>query len=360
MEFGFGFPPRIFGVRYRDTLYSLNWIPLGGFVKMVGEEDPTNPRSFARKSIPKRTIVLLAGSSMNLLLAVVVFTVMLMLPQDTVVGSVIISGVIPDSPGGSAGLRAGDIITSIDGHRIDNHLDLIQKIMARLGGSAELTVRRGAAVSGLPISPEFGVVDSVTVVPRLNPPPLTVVEDVTDPEREISLADAQRYDRDLALGDTIEQGAIGIIIGTSNAKVATRSSPLWEAFPASLGRIQEMLLITKNVIVRWIAGGPDPGLVGPVGIAQVTGEVAKVGVSPLFELIAFISVSLGIVNLLPIPALDGGRLIFVVLEWVRRGKRISPQREGLVHLIGFALVIGLFLVMTYRDVTRIVSGDSFF
>jgi regulator of sigma E protease len=105
-------------------------------------------------------------------------------------------------------------------------------------------------------------------------------------------------------------------------------------------------------------GGPDPGLTGPIGIAQITGEVAEAGISPFFELVAIISISLGLINILPIPALDGGRLMFVLIEWARRGRRISPHREGLVHVIGFAILIGLIVVVSFFDISRILSGDS--
>ena len=359
-EFGFGFPPRIFGVTRGETVYTVNWIPLGGFVKMVGEEDPTDPRSFARQTVLKRSIVLVAGSFMNLLLPIVIFTVMFMLPHDVLVGSVVISGVSPDSPAKEAGLRSGDTIIAVDGHRVENTAEVLQQIMKRLGKSTELTVRRGAVVTGLSFSPDLMVTDTVRVTPRLNPPSHLVVDEVADPQTEVSLVEARRCNRNLEVGDTHTQGFIGVCIGLANPRIVQRTSPIWEAVPMSVGRIRDVLVITRTGISRWIAGGPDPGLAGPIGIAQVTGEVAEVGgVAPVFELMALISISLGIVNILPIPALDGGRLLFVGIEWVRRGKRISPQREGLVHLVGFAILIGLILVMSYFDVVRILNGESF-
>ena len=358
-EFGFGFPPRIFGVRYRGTLYSINWIPLGGFVRLVGEEDPTEPGSFARQPAWKRAVVLVAGSFMNLLLPVFIFSTILMLPHDAFVGTVVIAYVTPDSPAERAGLRSGDAILAVDGHHVDNHADLLQKILARLGKSTELTVRRASIITGMSVSPEFVSVDTVTVVPRLNPPIHEVVEEVIDPENEISLTDARRLNRDTKLGDKFAQGYIGIGIGTANVKIVKRTFPIWEAVPMSFGRIRDVIVISKNGLARWIVGGPDPGLVGPIGIAQVTGEVAKAGVAPVFELIALISISLGVVNLLPIPALDGGKLLFVGIELARRGKRISPEREGLVHLVGFAVLIVLILFIGYFDITRLLNGESF-
>ena len=358
-EFGFGFPPRIFGVRYRGTLYSINWIPLGGFVRLVGEEDPTEPGSFARQPAWKRAVVLVAGSFMNLLLPVFIFSTILMLPHDAFVGTVVIAYVTPNSPAERAGLRSGDAILAVDGHHVDNHADLLQKILARLGKSTELTVRRASIITGMSVSPEFVSVGTVTVVPRLNPPIHEVVEEVIDPENEISLTDARRLNRDTKLGDKFAQGYIGIGIGTANVKIVKRTFPIWEAVPMSFGRIRDVIVISKNGLARWIVGGPDPGLVGPIGIAQVTGEVAKAGVAPVFELIALISISLGVVNLLPIPALDGGKLLFVGVELARRGKRISPEREGLVHLVGFAVLIVLILFIGYFDITRLLNGESF-
>ena len=358
-EFGFGFPPRIFGIRYGETLYSVNWIPLGGFVKMVGEEDPTDPRSFAGQSVLRRGIVLSAGSFMNLVAPIVIFAILFMLPQDTVVGTVLIDGVAPRSPAAEAGLRAGDAVVAVDGRRIYNHFDLIQRIMARLGGTTELTVRRGSIIPGFGSSPEFSVVEIVRLVPRLNPPELEVVQDVIDPRSQVSLAEARTYDARLEVGDTMTQGPTGIMIGTANQRIVKRSYPFWEAVPMSVQKLWDVLVISKNGIVAWAAGGPDPGLAGPIGIAQITGEVARAGISPVFELMALISISLGIVNMLPIPALDGGRFMFVLIEWVRRGKRISPEREGLVHLVGFVVLIGFIVFITYFDIIRIWNGDSF-
>ena len=359
-EFGLGFPPRMFGVRRGETLYTINWIPLGGFVKMVGEEDPTEPRSFASQSVLKRTIVLVSGPLVNLAFPVVAFTILFVVPRDTVVGSVVINGVAPRSPAAAAGLRPGDTIISVNGHQLDNHADLIRRVMTKLGSPVELDVRRGSMVTGLGTSPEFSVVESIRVEARVAPPDLTVVEEVTDPATEVSLAEARRYSGELSIGDTLEQGAIGIIIGTANQKVVKRSHPIWEAVPMSFSQMWDVVLITKNAISRWISGGPDPGFAGPIGIAQVTGAIAETGeVSALLELMALISLSLGIFNILPIPALDGGRLMFVIIEWARRGKRISPQREGLVHLIGFALLISLIVLISYRDIVRLLNGDSF-
>ncbi len=358
LEFGFGFPPRLWGIRRGETIYSINAIPLGGFVRMLGEEDPADPRSFARQAVWKRVVVLCAGSFMNFVTPLVIFTVVFMLPQQVPVGQVFVTGVAPGSPAQAAGVRAGDQIMAIDGERVRFHGDLIAEIEVKLGAETELTVKRGSIVSGLGMSPDSSVVETVTVVPRMNPPSLTVVEAVADPETEVSLREARRYNARLTVGDTMTQGAVGVMIGTSNVRLVEDRQPPLSAMGNAADQIVDVLTLTKNGFQRWAGGGPDPGLTGPIGIAQVTGEVAEIGASPFFQLVAFISISLGIINLLPIPALDGGRLMFVLIEWARGGKRISPQREGLIHLIGFAALIGLIAVVSFFDITRILSGES--
>lgn len=358
LEFGFGFPPRLWGIRRGETIYSINAIPLGGFVRMLGEEDPADPRSFARQAVWKRVVVLCAGSFMNFVTPLVIFTVVFMLPQQVPVGQVFVTGVAPGSPAQAAGVRAGDQIMAIDGERVRFHGDLIAEIEVKLGAETELTVKRGSIVSGLGMSPDSSVVETVTVVPRMNPPSLTVVETVTDAETEVSLREARRYNARLTVGDTMTQGAVGVMIGTSNVRLVEDRQPPLSAMGNAADQIVDVLTLTKNGFQRWAGGGPDPGFTGPIGIAQVTGEVAEIGASPFFQLVAFISISLGIINLLPIPALDGGRLMFVLIEWARGGKRISPQREGLIHLIGFAALIGLIAVVSFFDITRILSGES--
>jgi regulator of sigma E protease len=314
-EFGIGFPPRIVSFKRGETTYSINAIPLGGFTKMVGEEDPTLPGSLASKSIPVRILVLSAGSLMNILLPILLFTISFVVPHDMVLEKVQVQEVSQDSPAQTAGIEPGDFILEINGRTINNRSDVGYYIQLYRGKQINILLQRDE----LPPN-------EITVTPRWNPPP--------------------------------GQGATGInIIGVDSTTVR-ESMPIWKAVPSSVVQCWEILVLFRNEVVGWIIGGAAPQVTGPIGIAQITGEVAKAGISPLLEFAALISINLAIINIFPFPGLDGGRLIFVLLEWIRRGKRISPKREGLVHLIGFAVLMLLIIVISYYDITHLIQGES--
>jgi regulator of sigma E protease len=314
-EFGIGFPPRIVSFKRGETTYSINAIPLGGFTKMVGEEDPTLPGSLASKSIPVRILVLSAGSLMNILLPILVFSISLMIPHNMILEKVQVKEVAPDSPAQIAGIVPGDSILSINGHTIRNRGDVGYYIQLYLGSEVNMLLQSDDLAT-----------HEVSLKPRWNPPP--------------------------------GQGATGIIIIGVDSKPVRESDPIWKAVPSSIVHCWEILVLFRNEVVGWFIGGTPPQVAGPIGIAQITGQIAKAGISPLLEFAALISINLAIINIFPFPGLDGGRLIFVFLEWIRRGKRISPKREGLVHLIGFAVLLLLIIVVSYFDIAHIVQGDS--
>ncbi|MDP2727733.1 MAG: site-2 protease family protein, partial [Dehalococcoidia bacterium] len=137
-----------------------------------------------------------------------------------------------------------------------------------------------------------------------------------------------------------------------------QSYSIWEAVPLGLRKGLDILTLAKNDIQSTIGRGNAPAMAGPIGIYQITGVVANFGFGPLIEFAAILSINLALLNLLPIPMLDGGRMAFVALEGIRRGKRISPEREGLVHLMGLVLLIGVMLWASYGDILRILSGKG--
>jgi len=314
-EFGLGYPPRLLGLKRGPTTYSLNAIPLGGFVKMAGEEDPKVPDSLASKSIGTRLLVLSAGSIMNALLPIILFSIAFMIPHDIVVGQVLVEEVAPGSPAEMAGIEAGDTIISTNGKEINNNVDLSRYIQLNLGQEIAILVEHSDLSQ-----------EEVRLVPRWQPPQ--------------------------------DEGAIGVAVRTNEPTTVSQSEPFWRAIPLGVNECIETFILFKNAILSIFLGTVDLEIGGPVAIAQITGEVAQAGISPLLEFAAFLSINLAIINILPLPALDGGRIVFVLLEWVRRGKRISPKKEGLVHLIGFAMLMGLILAITYQDIVRIISGDS--
>ena len=359
-EFGFGFPPRIFGVNYKGTVYSINLIPLGGFVKLLGEEDPDGPDSFATQASWKRVIILVAGPVMNLILPVIIFSILFMLPHDKLVHSeVVVNSVAPNSPAQQAGLKYGDTILAINDEQIGVPSDLVTSIADNQGNPVRLTVRRSNLITGFDATPEFAVTEIIELVPRGDPPDLKVVAIVTDPLLEISLDEAIKYNPDLKIGDTLTQGAIGVTIGIANPIIRKESESFLTSIPLSLDMIKNIFVSTKDGVAQGIRQRSDPGFAGPIGIAQITGQVVdEFGFASVFQIAGLLSVSLGILNLLPIPALDGGRLLFVLIEIARGGKKLPPSVEGKTHLIAFALLLALILVISYRDVLKILSGDS--
>jgi regulator of sigma E protease len=318
IEFGVGFPPRLFSTKRGETVYSINAVPLGGFVKLAGEEDPKVARSLASKNYGVRILVLSAGAIMNILLPILLFTISFMLPHQVFISQVSVDNVAANSPAEMAGIRPGDVLLSVNGNQINSVFDVQRQIQMNLGDQITMVVKHASDSS----------IQTVQIVPRWKPPQ--------------------------------GQGATGIQLSRSSQPPAAtdESQPLWQALPNGVKECWQTLVLTKNEIVLWFVGTTAPQVTGPVGIAVMTGEVASAGVSPLFEFAAFISISLGIVNIFPMPALDGGRIAFVVLEMVRGGRRISPKTEGFVHMIGFALLLGLIVLVTYHDIINILTTGS--
>ena len=152
---------------------------------------------------------------------------------------------------------------------------------------------------------------------------------------------------------------VGIRPGLEDPRVVSRSDPPWEAIPRGFVSTWESLVLMKQAITGAISSGSAPEFSGPIGIAQLTGEVTReAGITGWLAIAVLLSINLAILNILPIPMLDGGRLVFVILEWIRRGKRVPPEKEGLVHLVGFALLISAIIVISANDINRLIQGGS--
>ncbi|KPK46534.1 MAG: hypothetical protein AMJ77_05820 [Dehalococcoidia bacterium SM23_28_2] len=327
VEAGLGYPPRIWGKEFRGTIYSINALPLGGFVRMLGEEDPSHPDSLAAKPAWVRLIVLSAGSGMNFALPFLLFTISFMIPRDVPIGLTQIVQVIDGSPAQEAGLREGDIILAINDNDVRNVQEVGTQIRLNLGETLTMRVKRETEYEEIP------------VYARWAPP--NYVDDEGEEKR---------------------QGPTGIIIAALYPGMSeSESFPLWEAFPKSINTTFQVLTLARNEVISWFKGGGRPEVAGPVGIAQATGEVVEEeGYRPMLDFAALLSINLAIINILPLPMLDGGRIVFVLIEVARRGKRVAPEKEALVHLIGLTLIIGLAIVVTYFDVLRVLRGESLF
>jgi regulator of sigma E protease len=315
-EFAFGFPPRLFAVRRGETEYAINLIPFGGYVRLLGEEDPSSAGSLASKTPWQRIQVLTAGAGMNVLLGIVLFaaTFTIGVPVAETVSEVTVAGVAAASPAAAAGLRANDIILRLDTHPIKTIADLQQFTLEKVGQETILTIKRDGEV--LP---------PISIVPRADPPP--------------------------------GQGALGIQI--SNYRTVVRSYPVWEAAWMAVQRSLEVVVVTLTApiaIARGLIPGDAARPIGVVGIAQLTGAVSSQiptqGWVPILNLTGYLSIGIAIAQLLPLPGLDGGRLVFVLLEWIRRGKRIRPEREGMIHLAGLLFLVTLMVVITYYDIVN--------
>jgi regulator of sigma E protease len=399
LEFGVGIPPKAFGIWRGETEYTVNWLPLGGFVKMQGEEDPGDPRSFAAQSAWKRLAVLVAGPGMNAILPIVLLTIALMIPHNVTLTDVVVVYVVPDSPAEDAGVQVGDIIQFAQGHEVLNSNSVHAAIGARLGADMDVIVQRGDT------RVELNIADL-----RINPPPGQGATGTTLTNARVTVASVAPGSTAEALGlragdlflrvqDSmiLNDGAAAAVIAASLATdpaqpvrvevlrsgsylelafepalaeltgytvdvrpEVRQSENLFDAVPGAFRQLGDILTTFRNEIGRMISGSTGLQLAGPLGIAQITGEVLDAGLAPLVTWAALLSINLAIVNILPLPALDGGRITFVLLELIRGGRRIAPDKERLVHLVGFGMLMFAILLVTANDIKRLISGGSVF
>mgnify|MGYP000542523149 CR=1 FL=1 len=296
-EFGIGFPPRLVKLfKVGGTIFSINWIPLGGFVRLKGENDPSVPGGLAAASPWVRLGVLFAGPLMNLAVGVLLAIVFIYSLGEPVLDRVQVQGVALGSPAEQAGLLAGDEILRVNGQEIDTVEQLHEIIYANLGQEVQITYLRGEQVG------------EVSLVPR-NPPP--------------------------------EEGAIGISMG-----YVVQPTTWAKAIPGGLRLAVDYGRSVLTLPFRILRGEISPEEGRPVGYKGMFDIYQQIR-NPLWFFMV-ISMSLGIFNLLPIPALDGGRILFTLPEIVLR-RRVPAQYENIIHLVGFALLILLLLYVNLQD-----------
>ncbi|HWP63450.1 MAG TPA: M50 family metallopeptidase [Candidatus Binatia bacterium] len=322
-EFGIGFPPRAAVLRSDgETLYTLNWLPIGGFVKLEGEEgESDDPRSFVRAPFLTKQAILAAGVAMNVLFAAVIFVAVAWLPQQAV--GLSFRQVQPDSPAAAAGLRPGDRIVAIDGRLFDAYdgpLLMVEALRAKAGERVTLGILRD------------GTYEEVATTLR-RPEEL-------GPERgALGIVDLRAELTDRTFGrDPV-------------AAVATGLDRTGRAFGLILGGLADL---GRSLIAEPTA---PPPAAGPVGIAtQIADVFWQAGPVATLYVAAILSANLALVNILPIPPLDGGRMLMLVLRAVA-GRRLSVRVEQLTYLVGFVLLFGFLIWLTAFDVSRLAGGQ---
>ena len=321
LEFAFGFPPRLFAIKHAGIEYTVNWIPFGGFVRILGQDDfalkqegEGDPQAFTSKPWWAQAIVLVAGVTMNFVLAIVVLTGAFLLGTPGPTGDVRVAEVSATSPAATAGLQTGDVMVSVDGARLTGVRDLVSYTRRQAGTPIVLEVRR----NDRPLTP-------VRVVPRAEPPegegPLGIrIEDVLAPVPAApgeAVGQAFRF-----TGDVMDQ----------------------------LARLPGQIFGPRSVLPQ-----AQPQVGGPIEIFRVTAEVAQRGVAATLLLTGALSLNLAVLNIIPFPGLDGGRLLFVLIAGIFK-KRLTPQLEAAVHGIGFLVLLGLLILVSVADIRRVIGG----
>ncbi len=337
-EFGFGLPPKVFGKKFKfaENEWSLNWLPIGGFVRLAGEDElgdsiEETRKKFKGKNIQQyfwarkkweRAAILLAGVTMNFLLAVGITSYLVTQGLEEPIPRVKVEGILPNTPAEQAGLQAGDSIAFIEYHRNDGTTEqiptrlpeeLVKGTRSHLGEELTLVLLRD------------GKEMKVLIVPRKD-----------FPETE---------------------GPMGIRIGfdVQTIKYPWYQAPFY-AFKLTLQRTKDMAVGLASLPAKALSGQKvSDEVAGPIGIAQVTGQAARIGMNAVLNLVSILSLSLALLNVLPIPALDGGRLFFIIIEAIM-GKPVHPSWERNAHQIGMLLLLLFIALVTLNDISRILRG----
>lgn len=315
-EFGFGFPPRIFSRKIKETIYSINLLPLGGFVKILGEDggESDNPNSFASKSISVKSLITVAGVVMNFILGMILLIIgfNIGLPQvlnekNEVMAQNIqiqIVAISNNSPAEAAGFKLGDSIMNFK-----EIADLQNFINENKGKEITLKVIRGKEII------------KSKLMPRINPPP--------------------------------EEGAIGVALVKTGIISYPWYQSIWLGVKSSFIMLWEITKGFFNLIKNLVLERKVPLEVsGPVGIAVLTGQAMNLGFVYLIQLVALISLNLAVLNLIPFPALDGGRLLFLGIEKIK-GSKVNPKIENAIHSIGLVFLLLLAVLITWRDILKL-------
>lgn len=317
-KFSLGFGPRLIGKKVGMTDYRISAIPLGGYVKMVGEEPDAEiapediPFSFTHKHVAKRMLIVAAGPVFNILLAVIIFFG-IFFTSGTFVLKPSVGSVKQGSPAFAAGLEKGDLITAINESAINSWDEMAEIINASKGQKIKLAVRRGESTQNFSLAPEQVITKNI-------------------------------------FGEDVQRYIIGI---TASGETYSKELNLFQAFSESMIQTYRVTELMVVIIAKLITGDISTDtLGGPIMIAQMAGDSAKAGIGSLISFIALISVNLAIINLLPIPVLDGGHLLFFSIEAVK-GRPVSIKVREIAQQVGLFLLILLMILVFYNDISRI-------
>jgi len=394
-EFGIGIPPRLFGIKRGETIYSVNAIPLGAFVKAAGENDPTVPRSLAGKGPWTRLGIYAAGPLVNIFLAFVLLSAFLALPYSVIAGDgLIVRAVVGNSSAEEAGIKPGDTILEVDGQPVHTQGD-VQDIVNSVEEGAEISL----------LLQRNGQEEEITLKPKLDPKSqllkigaylwrdmVSQVEEGSPsyeagvrPGDGIDSINGQLIYNEESMSSALRSVAEGekiniVLLQDGNLTAASLTNVGYETLPGVEMRWVEGAHIERERLPVWravylgardiiympvliietipqIIESPDTALVGPIGAGQLTVEIVRSsGFSSILFMASMISLGLGIFNLFPIPPLDGGGMLVAFIEGCRRGKRLSPRTVRLAYTIGTAFLIGLVILITFIDIWRLPKG----
>lgn len=320
-RFSLGFPPKIFGFTRGETEYCISWIPLGGYVKMAGENpDETDitgdPREFMSKSIGARAAVIIAGPAMNIIAAVFLFTLIFFFYGKPTADEsrAVVGPVVEGSPAEKIGLMTGDHIVSIDGQQVASFQEMAAIVNAKPGETVTVLWKRGDDFFSAPV--------------------ITKTDTLKATDGADSLV-----------------GRIGVGMGF----ITTPMGPI-DAVAAGFTQTAEVVVGTFDSFWKLITGQVSMKMMsGPVGIVKMAGDVATEGFNYLLGFMAILSVNLAVINVFPIPVLDGGHLVFLLIEKLK-GSPLSIKQRAIAQQVGFVVLLALIVTITYNDVLRLFGA----
>lgn len=300
-EFAIGMGPKIFSIK-KDTEYSIRLLPLGGFISMEGEDEASNdPRAFSNKRLSQRAATIFAGPLFNIIFAIIILIPVFLYSgfPTTTLADTIDGGVAK-----AAGIKAGDTIQAINGIEVSSWEEITSIINSSEGEELDITINRDKQTKEISVTPQ--------------------------------------------------KGENGYVIGIQTKVDKSFIGSIKAAVQINITMMVQMFKFLGQVVTGTVPGGISNSVAGPVGVIGMVSNAAKTGFINVMYFASMISLNLGIINLLPIPALDGSRLALIGLEAIRGGKKLDPNKEATVHAVGFLALMAFMLFITYKDILRLI------